>query len=83
MNMETPNRNFKCPICGKDVEVVNDCLAKSGAGHQWDVRLCNKRFHMRVHKKVKLGRRKVKILTGKLIEAKKRLLFDENWITPH
>ena len=72
------NRTFKCPICKKDVELINDYAANDPTNSEEylnKIRLSNKRFHMRQHKIINSHPKRIERLVGRANDLIRELNF--------
>lgn len=52
-------RTFFCPICNKEIERINEYLARCTIQEQLEKGLSNKRFHFSQHRKEKRKQEKI------------------------
>ena len=72
------NRTFKCPICKRDVELLNERAVNDSTNSKEylnKIRLSNKRFHMKQHKIIKSHPKRIERLVGRANDLIRELNF--------
>lgn len=70
-------RKFKCPICNKQVERINDYLAQDSTERQLRIGLSNKRHHFAQHRRIKRAGERIVRFEEKMARAKSKEKYQE------